>query len=237
VWSPIAFSRHYLNSGPFPDFRASLSERERDRAAGSARTLALLRRPVCASDWRAVRRVELRSLPPPVSVRSALSRGGYGGGFSHGKSIARPSPLHLVVDGLETATLVPHMVDGEQVAKIALYGLALAGIFGGVAFTARFLASQVPAQVQKAARDAVSRVYSCEQRIEQIELRVTSWKAEIDGLLDQVDEALQRTEKKRARTSASESRMALAAEPPPTTRNEIVEAGRRKVYFTGQPGG
>jgi len=129
------------------------------------------------------------------------------------------------------------MVDGEQVAKIALYGLALAGILGSVGFTGWFLASLTPAHVSKAARDAVTRVYSCEQRIEQIELRVTSWKAEIDGLLDQVDEALQRTEKKRARTSASESRMALASEPAPATRNEIVEAGRRKVYFTGQPGG
>lgn len=125
------------------------------------------------------------------------------------------------------------MVDGEEVAKIALYGLALAGILGSVALTARFLASQVPAQVQKAARDALSRTYACEQRMEAVELRVTTWKTEIDGLLDQVDEALQRTEKKRARTSASESRMALAAEPPPTTRDEIVEAGRRKVYHGG----
>lgn len=123
-----------------------------------------------------------------------------------------------------------------QLAEFAPYLLVLAGMLALIVLAGRFLAAQVPAQLQKSARDAQAACFNFNQRLDSIELRVTTWKTEIDGLLDQVDEALNRTEKKRARTVASEARQQLQREPEPVGRQEIVAAGRRKVYFSGEGG-
>jgi len=127
-------------------------------------------------------------------------------------------------------------VVGEEIAKFVVYGAALVGTLAAVAGTVRFIASQMPAQLQKTARDVLAACRAFDQRLEAMELRQTNWKAELDGLLDQIDDHLQRSESKRARAAAAESRLRQqhgGQEAEPASRDELVTQLRRKVYGSG----
>lgn len=59
-----------------------------------------------------------------------------------------------------------------------------------------------------------------------------SWLLEFQGLAERCDESLDRSESKRRRVAASESRRDAHAQQAPMTREQIIEAARR-----GQLGG
>lgn len=86
------------------------------------------------------------------------------------------------------------------------------------------------ASLRKYVDHALSVARTTERRAEEIESRFVSHKAETAALHESIEGVLDSVEKKRRQISASASRLNLAQEPEPQTREEIVQAGRRKVY-------
>lgn len=75
------------------------------------------------------------------------------------------------------------------------------------------------------AQDALHRVEATASHFIQLKIDNEAFLESVEGVLSSV-------EKKRRRVAGAESRLNLQAEPEPTTRSDIIDAARAKLYGT-----
>jgi len=87
-----------------------------------------------------------------------------------------------------------------------------------------------PARQKKMVDDAGAFAQEAISRAEAIGASFIQLKMDNEAFLESVEGVLSSVEKKRRRISGAESRLNLAADPEPQTRDDIVQAARAKVY-------
>jgi len=106
-------------------------------------------------------------------------------------------------------------------------GLSLVLSAGSLVWVSLFSA---PASQRRAVDNAIATAIDAVARADSVATAFLQHKIDTEGILESVEGVLASVEKKRRRVAGAESRLNLAAEPEPQTRDDIVQAARAKVY-------
>ncbi|GAG05984.1 unnamed protein product, partial [marine sediment metagenome] len=87
-----------------------------------------------------------------------------------------------------------------------------------------------PASIRKFVDHGIAIANTAYTRGEELEAKFLQHKLETEAIREGIEGVLESVEKKRRQTSAAASRLQLSAEPEPTTRDEIVQAARQRVF-------
>ena len=103
------------------------------------------------------------------------------------------------------------------------------------------LARSLPAQLQRAVRQAAQIAQDVDARMSALELRIAGWKAELAGLSEEVVDQLEKAEKKRASARTAQQRAEQAAAGgaggvpvEQMDRDSVVSEFRRQLYGAGR---
>jgi len=131
--------------------------------------------------------------------------------------VQRCTTTGSMVDSMESGLLLIALACGLSLV------LSAASLLWCALFSAPNRQKKMVERANDLAQDALTRVEATASHFIQLKLDNEAFLESVEGVLSSV-------EKKRRRVAGAESRLNAAEDPEPQTRDEIVSAGRARVY-------